>query len=75
MDTKRTYTNKRKLSFWKSDSPLTSKRVSIILSNPEDSEKLAKAVRSLRHNGKATFKLSVKTEEKIEKAEKQLRTV
>ncbi|UOY06519.1 hypothetical protein L0P88_21670 [Muricauda sp. SCSIO 64092] len=70
MASKRTHTDKRKITFWKSDPPLTSKRVSIILSNRKDSEKLAKAVRALRHDGKASFKLSVETERKIEEAEK-----
>lgn len=70
MSRKRTHTDKRNITFWRSDSPLTSKRVSIILSNRKDSEKLAKAVRVLRHDGKASFKLSDETEKKIEKAEK-----
>ena len=70
----RTYTDKRNLTFWKSDSPLTSKRVRIILSNPKDSKELVKAVRTLRHEGKASFKLSEETEKKIEEAERELRT-
>lgn len=74
MPRKRTYTDKRNRTFWKSDSPLTSERVSIILSNRKDSEKLARAVRALRHDGKASFKLSDETERKIEKAEERLRT-
>lgn len=45
-------TGKRRLTFWKSDTPLTSKRVSQILSNPKDSEKLATAVRNTRHASK-----------------------
>jgi hypothetical protein len=40
---------KRALSFWKSDSPLTSKRVSQMLSNPKDAEALIKAVRKVRN--------------------------
>lgn len=40
---------KRTLSFWKSDSPLTSRRVSIILSNPDDSDLLADSIRNSRH--------------------------
>ncbi len=67
-------TDKRFRTFWKSDSPLTSKRVSIILGSREDSEKLANAVRALRHEGEAVFKLSVETEKKIALAEEQLRS-
>ncbi|MEM8937921.1 MAG: hypothetical protein AAGC64_01085 [Bacteroidota bacterium] len=74
MARKKTHTNKRNLTFWKSDSPLTSKRVRIILSNPRDSEKLVNAVRALRHDEKASFKISSETVKKIEEAERQLRT-
>lgn len=45
---------KRKLSFWRSDMPLTSKRVSIILSDPKTSDKLAKAVRLTRQDSHST---------------------
>jgi hypothetical protein len=60
---------KRIITYKHSDSSLTSKRVSIILSSPVDSKKLAKAVRALRHDGKAksTFKLTPKTEKLIQK--------
>ena len=47
---------RRNTSFWKSDTPLTSKRVSKMLSNPKSSSDLAVAVRSTRHeshSGKA----------------------
>ena len=60
---------KRIITYKHSDSSLTSKRVSIILSSPVDSKKLANAVRALRHKGegKTTFKLSARTEKLIEK--------
>lgn len=64
--------NKRIITFKHSDSSLTSKRVSIILSNPSDSAKLAKAVRTLRHKGEAHFKVSKETNTKIQKAQSQL---
>lgn len=71
MANNRDYLNKRKITFWKSDSALTSPRVSIILSSSKDSGKIAKAVRALRHEGKASFKLSQETANKIvEVAEK-----
>jgi len=55
---------KRRLSFWKSDTPLTSKRVSKMLSNPKDSEKLVSAVRKARHASSSGEKsnFSFKTE-------------
>lgn len=64
--------NKRVITFKHSDSSLTSPRVSIILSNPSDSAKLAKAVRTLRHKGPAHFKVSKETGVKIETAIKGL---
>ncbi len=39
---------KRIVTFFNSDTPLTSKRVKVILANSKDSEKLANAVRKLR---------------------------
>jgi len=68
---------KRTITYKHSDSALTSKRVSIILSSPVDSKKLAQAVRALRHNGKgeSTFRLSPKTEELIAKETLKLQTV
>jgi hypothetical protein len=65
-DTKKS--DKRSVSFWKSDPPLTSKRVSIILSNPKDSENFVKAVRESRYNKKASFKISDSTIKRIKKA-------
>ena len=50
---------KRGISFWKSDSPLTSKRVSVMLSHPKTSTALAKTVRQLRHSS------HIKTETKV----------
>ena len=69
---KREYINKRVITFKHTDSPLTSKRVSIILSNPADSAKLAKAVRALRHQGDAFFKVSEETNKKIQEAKIEL---
>jgi hypothetical protein len=57
--------DKRVITLRHSDSSLTSKRASIIISNPKDSVKLARAVRAIRNTGKTSFKLSTKTEEKI----------
>src|SRR5680860_592216 len=64
MSKKKELITKRVITFKHSDSSLTSKRVSIILSSPIDSKKLAKAVRALRHNGKgnSTFQLTPETE-------------
>lgn len=69
MSTSKEKITKRIITYKHSDSSLTSKRVSIILSSPVDSKKLANAVRALRHNGKdkSTFKLSTRTEELIKK--------
>jgi len=41
---------KRTVTFFRSDLPLTSRRVSVILSNPSSSSKLARAVRVARHS-------------------------
>ncbi len=65
--------DKRVITFKHSDSPLTSKRVSIILSNPNDSAKLAGAVRALRHKGNPNFKVSDTTQQKIDKEIKNLK--
>ena len=62
--------SKRIISFRHSDSPLTSKRVSVIISNRKDSVNLAEAVRSLRHNVKASFKVSESTKNKIKDLQK-----
>jgi hypothetical protein len=66
--------NKRVITFKYSDSSLTSKRVSIILSSPEDSKKLAKAVRALRNSGDSSFTITSQTKEKIDKEAKKLQT-
>ena len=60
---------KRIITYKHSDSSLTSKRVSVILSSPVDSKKLADAVRALRHKGKekSTFELSSRTKKILEK--------
>lgn len=47
---------KRRLSFWRSDTPLTSKRVSTMLSNPETSTAFTKTVRRVRHSANDTTK-------------------
>lgn len=57
--------SKRVVTLRHSDSPLTSKRVSLMLSNPKDSAKLADAVRALRHQEKSSFKVSKTTEDNI----------
>ena len=66
--------NKRVITFKHSDSSLTSKRVSIILSNPSDSAELAKAVRALRYkkNSAPHFKVSKETVDKIQEAKAKL---
>lgn len=58
--------NKRTFSFWKTNSPLTSKRVSIILGSPEDSGKLANAARALRNHKDSTITLTKATKDRIE---------
>jgi hypothetical protein len=60
---------KRTLSFWKSDSSLTSRRVSIILSNSNDSDSLAESIRNNRHSGKikGSFIISKDSQDEIEK--------
>lgn len=72
MTKKKEQINKRIVTFKHSDSSLTSKRVSIILSSPKDSAKLAKAVRAIRNDGNISFKLSLETENKIKKETKKL---
>lgn len=53
--------SKRNITLRHSDSPLTSKRVKIILSDPEDSAKLAAAVRAHRKNKSKPFRVSSST--------------
>ncbi len=66
--------DKRKSTFWNTDTPLTSKRVSIILGSPEDSKKLADAARTLRHTKNTlTISLSEETKKKLEAAENRLK--
>lgn len=72
MAKRREHIDKRVITFRHSDSALTSKRVSIILSSPKDSAKLAKAVRAIRNTGETSFKLTTETEKKIESATKKL---
>jgi hypothetical protein len=40
---------KSKYTFWKTNQPVTSKRVKVILRNSKDSDTLVKAIRVLRH--------------------------
>jgi len=61
--------NQRKITFWNTDSPLTSKRVRVILSSPKDSPKLAEAVRSLRKGDSAVFKVSEETQKNLREIE------
>lgn len=66
--------NKRKSTFWNTDTPLTSKRVSIILGSPEDSKKLADAARTLRHaKNTSTISLTKETQKKLEAAANSLK--
>ncbi len=59
---------KRTLSFWKSDSPLTSRRVSILLSNSHDSNSLADTIRKGRHiESNASFKISDESQREIQR--------
>lgn len=60
---------KRSLSFWKSDSPLTSRRVSIILSNSKDSDSLANFIRNSRHLDSIndSFNISSESQDKIQR--------
>jgi len=53
--------DKREITFWNTARPLTSKRVSIILGNPIDSDALANAIRSSRKGGSGSFKVSQET--------------
>ncbi len=64
----------RTISFRNSDSPLTSKRVRIILSHPKDAEKLASAVRALRRDDtdNSTFTLSTAAKKAIEKEKQRI---
>lgn len=65
---------KRTFTFWKTDMPLTSKRVNIILRSPEDSEKLADAARNLhKKENPSTLSLSEETKKKLEAAENGLK--
>ncbi|MEM7484079.1 MAG: hypothetical protein AAF348_02620 [Bacteroidota bacterium] len=66
--------DKRNISFWNTDSPLTSRRVSIILNSPKDSKKLADAVRALRHNEHSTIKLSKETKDRIDAEAEKLKS-
>lgn len=45
-------TLKKKTSFWNSELPLTSKRANYILSRPQESKNLVKAVRASRSSNK-----------------------
>ncbi|MCG8813981.1 hypothetical protein G1K66_12020 [Tenacibaculum finnmarkense] len=47
---------KKKISFWNSELPLTSKRANYILSRPEESKSLVKAVRASRSSSKVDNK-------------------
>lgn len=66
--------NQRNISFLKSDTPLVSKRVRIILSSTEDSTKLADAVREQRKNSSdriknvGTFSVSDQVDRQLEAA-------
>jgi len=51
--------------FWYTDTPLISKRVAIILSNPKDARAMARAVMKYRRTGEGTFKVSEETRNKL----------
>lgn len=48
----------RNRSFWSTNWPLTSKRAMYILSDKEDSKKLAESVRAYKKGESASFKVS-----------------
>ena len=58
--------HKRKTTFWNTATPLTSKRVSIMLGNQKDSEALVSAIRSSRNGGSSEFTVSEETMNKID---------
>lgn len=64
--------NKRIITFKNSGSSLTSPRVRIILRNPKDSAKLAKAVRMLRRQNPVHFKVSEETMREIDEQKSKL---
>lgn len=59
--------SKRIITLQHSDSLLTSKRVKVILSDPEDSAKLAAAVRAHRKSKSKPFNVSQWTTELLKK--------
>lgn len=54
--------SKRSFGFGKTDMPLTSKRVRIILSNPESAKNLSDAVRELRRGDQRSVSFEVTQE-------------
>lgn len=62
--------SKRNITLKHSDSPLTSRRVKVILSDPEDSAKLAAAVRAHRKNRSKPFKVSSSTANRLSENKK-----
>ncbi|WP_320168266.1 hypothetical protein [Mangrovibacterium marinum] len=56
---------KRIVTFFNSDTPLTSKRVKIILANSKDSEKLANAVRKRRFASATDSSFEITEETKL----------
>jgi hypothetical protein len=63
--------SKRTVSFSRSNTPLTSKRASLILSNKSDAEKMVRAVRATRYfdNKNNSFKVSAATRTAIKEAQ------
>lgn len=59
--------DKRNITWNRTDSPLVSERVKIILSNEKDANALADAVRRLRRGGNPSFELSKETTDRLEK--------
>jgi hypothetical protein len=50
--------SKHRTSWWRTERTLTSRRVSVLLSNPEDNAKLLKAIRDRRSGVATPFKVS-----------------
>lgn len=58
--------DKRTTTFWNSATPLTSKRISIILGNQSDAEALVSAIIRSRNGGSNKFTVSQETLDVIE---------
>lgn len=56
---------KRETSWWRTERPLTSKRVKILLSKRTESGRLLKAIRAARSGSRLPFKVSKDVKEKL----------